>query len=168
MCGLAGYFNVQGLDSNAEEICLAMTSKLIHRGPDDAGIWLNPEHGIALGHRRLSIQDLSSSGHQPMESSSGRYIIVYNGEIYNFRKIQKELVNRGYEFHGHSDTEVLLAAVEQWGVAEALTRFTGMFALALWDKKNRMLSIARDRVGEKPLYYGWQGKSFLFASELKA
>ena len=168
MCGLAGYFNVQGLDSNAEEICLAMTSKLIHRGPDDAGIWLNPEHGIALGHRRLSIQDLSSSGHQPMESSSGRYIIVYHGEIYNFRKIQKELVNRGYEFHGHSDTEVLLAAVEQWGVAEALTRFTGMFALALWDKKNRMLSIARDRVGEKPLYYGWQGKSFLFASELKA
>jgi len=168
VCGLAGYFNYQGLDSNAEEICLAMTSKLIHRGPDDAGIWLNLEHGIALGHRRLSIQDLSSCGHQPMESSSGRYIIVYNGEIYNFRKIQKELVNRGHQFHGHSDTEVLLAAVEQWGIAEALTRFTGMFALALWDKKNRMLSIARDRVGEKPLYYGWQGKSFLFASELKA
>lgn len=168
MCGLAGYFNYQGLDSNAEAICLAMTSKLIHRGPDDAGIWLNLEHGIALGHRRLSIQDLSSCGHQPMESSSGRYIIVYNGEIYNFRKIQKELVNRGHEFHGHSDTEVLLAAVEQWGIAEALTRFTGMFALALWDRKNRMLSIARDRVGEKPLYYGWQGKSFLFASELKA
>ena len=168
MCGLAGYFNYQGLDSNAEEICLAMTSKLIHRGPDDAGIWLNLEHGIALGHRRLSIQDLSSCGHQPMESSSGRYIIVYNGEIYNFRKIQKELVNRGHQFHGHSDTEVLLAAVEQWGIADALTRFTGMFALALWDKKNRMLSIARDRVGEKPLYYGWQGKSFLFASELKA
>ena len=168
MCGLAGYINYQGLDSNAEEICLTMTSKLINRGPDDAGIWLNLEHGIALGHRRLSIQDLSSCGHQPMVSSSGRYIIVYNGEIYNFRKIQKELVNRGHQFHGHSDTEVLLAAVEQWGIAEALTRFTGMFALALWDKKNRMLSIARDRVGEKPLYYGWQGKSFLFASELKA
>ena len=99
MCGLAGYLNYQGLDSNAEEICLAMTSQLIHRGPDDAGIWLNLEHGIALGHRRLSIQDLSSCGHQPMESSSGRYIIVYNGEIYNFRKIQNELVNCGHEFH---------------------------------------------------------------------
>ena len=168
MCGLAGYINYQGIDSGAEGICHAMTSKLIHRGPDDTGTWLDLEHGIALGHRRLSIQDLSSCGHQPMESSSGRYVIVYNGEIYNFRKIQKELVSFGHEFHGHSDTEVLLAAIEQWGITNALTRFTGMFALALWDQKNRVLSLARDRIGEKPLYYGWQGKSFLFASELKA
>jgi len=145
-----------------------MTSKLIHRGPDDAGVWVNHEHGIALGHRRLSIQDLSSSGHQPMESSSGRYIVGYNGEIYNFRDLQTELVRLGYEFRGHSDTEVLLAAVEAWGLADALTRFTGMFAIVLWDKKQRVLSLARDRIGEKPLYYGWQGNSFLFGSELKA
>ncbi len=168
MCGLAGFCNFRGLDSNAERVCLAMASKLIHRGPDDAGTWVNHEHGIALGHRRLSIQDLSSSGHQPMESSSGRYIVAYNGEIYNFHKLKTELTNLGYGFRGHSDTEVLLAAIEYWGLAEALTRFTGMFAIALWDKKQRVLSLARDRIGEKPLYYGWQGNSLLFGSELKA
>ena len=168
MCGLAGFCDFHGLDQNAEQICLAMASKLIHRGPDDSGVWMNREHGIALGHRRLSIQDLSSSGHQPMESSSGRYIVAYNGEIYNFRDLQTELKSLGYDFRGHSDTEVLLAAVEAWGLADALTRFTGMFAIALWDKNQRVLSLARDRIGEKPLYYGWQGGSLLFGSELKA
>lgn len=168
MCGLAGFCNFRGLDLNAEQLTLAMASKLIHRGPDDAGVWVNHEHGIALGHRRLSIQDLSSSGHQPMESASGRYVVAYNGEIYNFRQLQTELASLGYEFRGHSDTEVLLAAVEAWGLAEALTRFTGMFAFALWDKNQRVLSLARDRIGEKPLYYGWQGSSLLFGSELKA
>jgi asparagine synthase (glutamine-hydrolysing) len=168
VCGLAGFCDFRGIDSNAEQICLAMASKLIHRGPDDAGTWVNREHGVALGHRRLSIQDLSSFGHQPMESSSGRYVIAYNGEIYNFRKLQTELTSLGYSFRGHSDTEILLAAVEAWGLADALTRFTGMFAIALWDKNQRVLSLARDRVGEKPLYYGWQGSSFLFGSELKS
>ncbi len=168
MCGLAGFCDFRGLDSNAERVCLAMASKLIHRGPDDEGTWVNREQGVALGHRRLSIQDLSSSGHQPMKSSSGRYILAYNGEIYNFRSLQTELASLGYGFRGHSDTEVLLAAVEAWGLADALTRFTGMFAIALWDKNQRVLSLARDRIGEKPLYYGWQGNSFLFGSELKA
>ncbi len=115
------------------------------------GTGANPEHGMHYGHRRLSIQDLSTSGHQPMESSSGRYIIAYNGEIYNFRKIQKELVSFGHQFHDHSDTEVLLAAVEQ-GIANALTWFTGMFALALWDKKSSF-KLARDRIGENPLLW---------------
>ena len=168
MCGLVGFYNSQGLDLNAKQVCLAMASKLIHRGPDDSGTWENHEQGIALGHRRLSIQDLTSSGHQPMESSSGRYIVAYNGEIYNFKILKAELTNLGYNFHGHSDTEVLLAAVEAWGLADALSRFSGMFAIALWDKKHRVLSLARDRIGEKPLYYGWQGNSFLFGSELKA
>jgi asparagine synthase (glutamine-hydrolysing) len=168
VCGLAGFCNFKGIDSNSERVCHAMASKLTHRGPDDAGIWVNHEYGIALGHRRLSIQDLSSCGHQPMESTSGRYVIAYNGEIYNFRQLKTELSNIGSEFRGHSDTEVLLAAVEAWGLADALTRFTGMFAFALWDKNQRVLSLARDRIGEKPLYYGWQGDSFLFGSELKA
>ncbi|MFW2439327.1 MAG: asparagine synthase (glutamine-hydrolyzing) [Arenicellales bacterium] len=168
MCGLAGFCDFRGLDPNAERVCLAMASMLFHRGPDDAGVWVNREHGVALGHRRLSIQDLSSSGHQPMESSSGRYVVTYNGEIYNFHHLQTELASLGHEFRGHSDTEVLLAAVEAWGLADALTRFTGMFAIALWDKKQRVLSLARDRIGEKPLYYGWQGGSLLFGSELKA
>ncbi len=145
-----------------------MASKLIHRGPDDAGAWLDKEQGVALGHRRLSIQDLSSCGHQPMSSSSGQYIVAYNGEIYNFLSLKTELQNLGYAFRGHSDTEVLLVAIEAWGLIEALKRFTGMFAFALWDKKLRVLNLARDRMGEKPLYYGWQGKSFLFGSELKA
>ncbi|MFV1974720.1 MAG: asparagine synthase (glutamine-hydrolyzing) [Candidatus Scalindua sp.] len=168
MCGLSGFCDFRGLDPSAEQVCLTMASKLIHRGPDDKGVWVNREHGVALGHRRLSIQDLSSSGHQPMESSSGRYVVTYNGEIYNFLDLQTELAGLGYKFRGHSDTEVLLASVETWGLADALTRFTGMFAIALWDKNQRVLSLTRDRIGEKPLYYGWQGGSFLFGSELKA
>ena len=145
-----------------------MTDALTLRGPDDHGIWADPELRIALGHRRLSILDLSPLGHQPMASPSGRFQIVFNGEIYNYRDLKSELDTFGYQFRGGSDTEVMLAAFEQWGIADALKRFTGMFAFALWDRKCRQLTLARDRAGEKPLYYGWNSRRFVVASELKA
>lgn len=168
MCGLTGFCNFRDISEDAEQICISMASKLIHRGPDDSGVWVNREQGVALGHRRLSIQDLSSNGHQPMESSSGRYIVAYNGEIYNFKELQSELDSLGFKFRGHSDTEILLAAVDAWGLTDAVNRFTGMFAIAMWNREHRVLSLVRDRLGEKPLYYGWQGNTFLFGSELKA
>ncbi len=143
-----------------------MRDRLHHRGPDDAGYWLDVHAGIALGHRRLSILDLSSLGHQPMHD--GRYVVVYNGEIYNYRTLRKELINFGYKFKGGSDTEVILAAVLEWGVEAAIKKFVGMFAFALWDKRERVLYLVRDRLGIKPLYYGWINESFVFASELKA
>jgi asparagine synthase (glutamine-hydrolysing) len=145
-----------------------MADTLFHRGPDDAGTWIDKNAGIALGHRRLSIIDLSPEGHQPMTSHSGRYVMAYNGEIYNFRELRKELERDGVQWRGHSDTEVMLAAFEAWGVEGALQRFNGMFAFALWDRNEKALHLARDRLGEKPLYYGWVGKTFLFGSELKA
>jgi asparagine synthase (glutamine-hydrolysing) len=145
-----------------------MTEALQHRGPDSSGIWVDPEAGIALGHRRLAIIDLSEEGHQPMVSPNGQLIIVFNGEIYNFRSLRRELIGLGRHFRGNSDTEVLLAAVEQWGLDEALARMVGMFAFALWDRSWRTLHLVRDRLGKKPLYFGWVGQSFLFASELKA
>ena len=145
-----------------------MTATLHHRGPDDNGIWVNPHAGVALGHARLAIIDLTPAGHQPMLSQSGRYTIVFNGEIYNFQAIATELRRHGVVFRGHSDTEVLLAAVECWGLTGTLTRATGMFALAIWDNHEQVLHLARDRMGEKPLYYGWRGDTVLFASELKA
>lgn len=145
-----------------------MADQLKHRGPDDSGVWQDAEAGITLGHTRLSIQDVTTHGHQPMVSPSERYILSYNGEIYNFLDLQRELQQAGSAFRGHSDTEVLLAAIESWGVEKALTRLVGMFAFGVWDRRERTLTLARDRMGEKPLYYGWQGKSFLFASELKA
>ena len=121
-----------------------------------------------LGHRRLSIIDLSPGGSQPMVSAGGRYVISFNGEIYNFRELRSELDGHGVRFRGQSDTEVLLAAIERWGVVAALQKAAGMFAIALWDRRDRTLVLGRDRIGEKPLYYGWSGHSFLFGSELKA
>ena len=147
-----------------------MAAQLAHRGPDDEGVWVDPAHGFALAHRRLSIIDLSPQGHQPMHSASGRHVAAYNGEIYNFEEIRAALTAQGRApaWRGHSDTEVLLAAVEAWGFEEALDRTVGMFAIALWDRESATLSLARDRVGEKPLYYGRTSQGFAFASELKA
>lgn len=143
-----------------------MADALAHRGPDDHGVWTDTAAGIALGHRRLSIIDLSPLGHQPMASESGRYVVAYNGEIYNFEALRTELA--GHHFRGRSDTEVILAAFEQWGVEASLARFNGMFALAVWDARERAVWLARDRFGEKPLYYGRVGRALVFGSELKA
>jgi asparagine synthase (glutamine-hydrolysing) len=146
----------------------AMCGALTHRGPDDGGVWCDPEFGVALGHRRLSIVDLSPAGAQPMTSADGRRVLVFNGEIYNFRALRAELDQAGVAWRGHSDTEVLLEAIGAWGVEDALRRIEGQFAFALWDRPRRELVLARDRFGEKPLYYGRVGADFVFASELKA
>jgi asparagine synthase (glutamine-hydrolysing) len=172
MCGIAGFVDVKASRS-AESLVDAvsrMTEALVHRGPDDSGYWVAPEAGIAVGHRRLSILDLSPAGHQPMLSSCGRYVVAFNGEIYNFQELREELEGRDAAppWRGHSDTEVLLAAIAHFGVEAAIKRCVGMFAFALWDREERTLQLARDRMGEKPLYYGWVGDVFLFASELKA
>jgi asparagine synthase (glutamine-hydrolysing) len=145
-----------------------MSETLLHRGPDDGGTWVDAEVGIALGHRRLSILDLSPEGHQPMHSACGRYVIVFNGEIYNFLELRRELEALGHRFRGRSDTEVMLASFSQWGLERAVQRFNGMFAFALWNCQERILHLGRDRLGEKPLYYGCIGETFLFGSELKA
>lgn len=167
MCGIAGYLSAdQFLESDSSETIKKMIGTLVHRGPDDEGVWIDRLHPVALGHRRLSIIDISAAGKQPMVSESGRYVLVFNGEIYNHIKLRGELPSHRWE--GHSDTETLLAAIEYWGLRHALTKCVGMFALALWDSELRILSLSRDRVGEKPLYYGWQGTDFLFGSELKA
>jgi asparagine synthase (glutamine-hydrolysing) len=146
----------------------AMGDALRHRGPDDHGAWADAASGIALAHRRLSIFDLSSKGHQPMTSANGRYSIVYNGAIYNFAALRETLRACGHQFSSRSDTEVLLVAVMEWGLESALQRCNGMFAFALWDHRERCLWLARDRVGKKPLYYGWAGDALVFGSELKA
>jgi len=147
-----------------------MADVLIHRGPDDAGCWADPEAGIALAHRRLAVLDLSPAGHQPMLSASGRYVLAFNGEIYNHLDIRGQLATprETAQWRGHSDTETLLAGFDRWGIEATLQRSVGMFAFALWDRETRMLTLARDRLGEKPLYYGWQGDTLLFGSELKA
>lgn len=145
-----------------------MGDALRHRGPDDDGVWCDARSGVALAHRRLSILDLSPQGHQPMVSADGRYVLAYNGEIYNFAAMRATLSTLGHRFNGHSDTEVLLAAVVEWGLEQALQRANGMFALALWDIREQCLWLARDRVGKKPLYYGWAGADLVFGSELKA
>jgi len=170
MCGIAGFVERGRGRSAAEMEALAtrMGDALLHRGPDDGGAWADAAAGVALANRRLAIVDLSPAGHQPMVSASGRYRIVFNGELYDFLPLREELEGKGCAFRGRSDTEVLLAAVETWGLVEALRRSSGMFAFALWDGHERKLHFARDRVGEKPLYLGWQGDAFLFGSELKA
>src|SRR5438067_1189517 len=171
MCGITGILDKSGR-SSADELgasVRAMAETLQHRGPDDSGMWLNASARIALGFRRLSILDLTTAGNQPMESASSRYVIVFNGEIYNHLDLRRELeALRPMQWRGHSDTEVMLAAFEQWGIEQATQRFNGMFAFALWDQQERTLHLARDRMGEKPLYYGWIGSTFIFGSELKA
>lgn len=146
-----------------------MTEAIEHRGPDDCGFWADPIAGIALGHRRLAIVDTSFAGHQPMISEGGRYVLVFNGEMYNHLDLRKQLCAAGAapQWRGHSDTETLLAGISNWGLKETLRRAAGMFALALWDRETGELQLARDRLGEKPLYYGWAGNSFVFGSELK-
>ena len=171
MCGIAGFLLItKGMTCSALEILRKQSVTLWHRGPDDSGIWHDPEAGIHLTHRRLAIVDLTPAGHQPMHSANGRYVIVFNGEIYNHNTLRLELekANLAPHWHGHSDTETLLAAFVAWGIENTLQRCIGMFAMALWDKQTQILTLARDRIGEKPLYYGWQGDTFLFGSELKA
>ena len=168
MCGIAGFWSTRLDDATAVQTLRGMTDALVHRGPDDSGAWCDPDTGVALGHRRLSIVDLSPLGHQPMASRGERFRIAFNGEIYNFRALRDELTAQGDSFRGHSDTEVLLALVERRGLEEALTRCNGMFAIALWDRETRTLQLARDRFGEKPLYVARCGAGIAFGSELKA
>jgi asparagine synthase (glutamine-hydrolysing) len=170
MCGITGFLDsrqsiaVENLQTTINYMFKAIT----HRGPDDFGSWIDAEVGLALGFRRLAILDLSPTGHQPMFSADGRYVIIFNGEIYNFAELRSELLVLGHGFRGHSDTEMILAAVCQWGLVPAVRRFNGMFAIALWDRQERQLHLVRDRLGIKPLYYGQAGQAFLFGSELKA
>jgi len=170
MCGISGLFDPH-LASPADQLTgavVAMTNTLAHRGPDDHGHWCDPSHGVALGHRRLSIVDLSPMGHQPMTSRSGRWVLTFNGEIYNHPEIRTRLAAEGADFRGHSDTEVLVESIDRWGVRAALAAANGMFAIGVWDRAERRLTLARDRMGEKPLYHGWVAGRFAFASELKA
>jgi asparagine synthase (glutamine-hydrolysing) len=170
MCGIVGFFDPSGFnDLEASNTLDLMSRSLIHRGPDGKGTWKDSSCGIAFAHQRLSILDLSSAGHQPMVSASGRYVITFNGEIYNHLYIRSQIDrHRSTNWRGLSDTETLLCAIELWGVEHALKESVGMFAFGLWDRHNLELTLARDRMGEKPLYYGWQGEVFLFGSELKA
>ena len=179
MCGLVGFLGGISCDDGDEIILHRMADTLRHRGPDDGGYWCAREQRIGLGHRRLAIVDLSPAGHQPMVSASGRFVIAFNGEIYNHLELRKELSmafaaedGEAVTWRGHSDTETLLALIEHWGLEVALKKSIGMFAIALWDQQTRLLMLARDRMGEKPMYYGWQGSGkqrvFLFGSELKA
>ncbi len=170
MCGITGFW-AQGVTPQPMAAVVGrMSDALTHRGPDDSGVWVDEASGLALAHRRLSILDLSPAGHQPMTSTSGRFVIAFNGEIYNHLELRQQLEVGGSapSWRGHADTETLLAAFEAWGVEATLQRSVGMFAFALWDRQTRALTLARDRLGEKPLYYGWCGGAFVFASELKA
>ena len=179
MCGLTGFWQPSNFSADAAQVVAKkMAERIAHRGPDDSGVWVDEAAGIALAHRRLSILDLSPAGHQPMVSLSGRYVIVFNGEIYNHLAMRAELeqippgppLKKGgnFEWRGHSDTETLLAGFEAWGIEATLKKTVGMFAIALWDREERVLTLARDRMGEKPLYYGFQNDTFVFGSELKA
>jgi asparagine synthase (glutamine-hydrolysing) len=181
MCGLAGFWQPINFSADvARVVAKKMAESIAHRGPDDMGVWVDEAAGIALAHRRLSILDLSPAGHQPMVSASGRYVIAFNGEIYNHLDLRRELEQILPSPHltkwgkviplwrGHSDTETLLAGIEAWGIKATLKKTVGMFAIALWDREERVLTLARDRIGEKPLYYGFQNDTFVFCSELKA
>ncbi len=167
MCGIAGFYTTERLPAPTE-VLRRMSDTIAHRGPDAQGQWFDPAHGVALAHRRLAIVDLTEEGRQPMRSASGRYTITFNGEIYNFLRIRADLHGLGHQFRGHSDTEVMLAAFEEWGLEPSLQRFIGMFAFALWDSAKSELTLARDRLGKKPLYYSLTGGALVFGSELKA
>ena len=170
MCGITGIFEATKSRVDAQDIGRGMSAAIQNRGPDAAGEWADRANGLAFGHRRLAILDLTPAGAQPMHSHCGRYVTVYNGEAYNFPQIKAEIgsVHPGHAWKGTSDTEVIMAAVSYFGIAIALQKLDGMFAIAIWDKADRALYLARDRLGEKPLYYGFAGTSFVFASELKA
>lgn len=179
MCGVTGFWQASHFSAEiAEATAREMAERIAYRGPDDYGVWLDETVGVALAHRRLSIVELSPAGHQPMLSASGRYVMVFNGEIYNHLELRKELEQVPHSpslssgesavWRGHSDTETLLAGFEAWGIEETLKKSVGMFAIALWDREEKVLTLARDRIGEKPLYYGFQNDTFVFGSELKA
>ncbi len=170
MCGIAGFLDFERRSGNQELEALAgaMAAKLAHRGPDDRGVFADAENGIAFGHTRLAIIDLSPAGAQPMRSACGRSVLTYNGEIYNAAELRADLERAGRRFRGHSDTEVLVEACAEWGVGATVERLIGMFAFALWDGRERRLSLVRDRLGIKPLYWGRQNGRLVFASELKA
>jgi asparagine synthase (glutamine-hydrolysing) len=177
MCGLTGFLNVSSgvIRETAQQLLRKMANAITHRGPDSDGYWADADAGVGLAHRRLAIVDLSPAGAQPMTSGSGRYVIAFNGEVYNHPRLRMMLEAEGRlgaAWRGHSDTETLLAGFDAWGIEDTLQRATGMFAIALWDRQSRVLTLARDRLGEKPLYYGWQGQgrasTFVFGSELPA
>ena len=170
MCGFSGFFQGRSNLASLADTIDQMTSRITHRGPDDSGAWFDEGLGLALGHRRLSVLDLSPAGHQPMCSACGRYVIAFNGEIYNHLTLRTQLSETGAapDWRGHADTETLLACFAAWGIEKTLRATVGMFAFALLDRHEKVLTLARDRMGEKPLYYGWQGNALLFGSELKA
>lgn len=169
MCGITGFIDSRERSQHVlERTGLEMAACMRLRGPDDDGVWTSPEVGLSLAHRRLSIVDLSPLGHQPMHSRSGRYVMVFNGEVYNFGILRGTLEQRGHTFRGHSDTEVMLASFEEWGIVNATKKFNGIFAFTLWDRDTSELHLVRDRLGVKPLYYGWINGVFAFGSELKA
>ncbi len=167
MCGISGCSLTDDYSQNIGVLSKKLIQSLHHRGPDGYSIWSDHRH-LLLCHNRLAIQDLTDAGKQPMMSVSQRYVITFNGEIYNFLDLKEKLSARGYIFKGYSDTEVILGAFDEWGIANSLCKFNGMFAIAVWDIEGRTLTLARDRLGEKPLYYGWLSDRFAFASELKA
>lgn len=167
MCGIVGFWQPGAAAEDTPRLLTAMECALAHRGPDDSDIWFEAGAGVGFGHRRLAIVELSPLGRQPMHSASGRYTICFNGEVFNFGALCDELRRLGHSFRGHSDTEVMLAAIEQWGLVAAVKRFVGMFAFSLWDAQEQQLQLVRDRLGIKPVYYGLQQGAFLFGSELK-
>ena len=168
MCGITGFWQAGSDEQELVFLAKHMADCLRHRGPDDEGTWVDGPTGVGLGFRRLAILDLTAEGHQPMLSASGRFVMVFNGEVYNYARFRPELESLGHRFRGRSDTEVMLAAFEEWGVAPAVQRFIGMFAIAVWDRREKCLHLIRDRLGIKPLYYGWTKGVLLFGSELKA
>jgi len=170
MCGITGFWELTNSDTynDLTSVVTRMMNTIRHRGPDDSGAWVDEESRIALGFRRLAIIDLSPTGHQPMLSTNERYVMIFNGEIYNYAELKSQLDSAGYIFRGTSDTEVMLAGILEWGLEESFMRFNGMFAIALWDRREKRLHLIRDRIGVKPLYYGWAGNTLIFGSELKS